>query len=279
MPRFNKEYLQQIIIEKLIKNSIPRLNAIGYFDTTKPRRSGEILSDKNAIFQKAITKSLSALIKSDEASDKIIKMHPKQVLRYIQEAIQTGSKDTNRKEKKHIKAEVTDTGKLPMGYEYIEKGKCYKKKHLEELEERQKERDYPTVKWQMRSLGEVIEMPANIIDDETGDEYEGIEYIQVSEAKEDFEDKEEKRDNKEFLINVINKLSSKCRNLINEYRRRDKKKIRSKIRKQNNKEKEDPFFKRWADDINVNYDTLKGRYKRCVDALEAKYKEEEAAIA
>ena len=67
------------------------------------------------------------------------------------------------------------------------------------------------------------------------------------EVIQNYEEKENKKDMFEILSARINQLSTKCKNLLNEYK--------SRI---------DPSMTLWAEEKGVDYSNLKLNYHRCV---------------
>ena len=256
MTKFNKEDLHQIFLEKYDQIPKFKLYKIGYLDTAKQAIGNVVLSDKYEHFHNAYVKTYKALVINDLEKGKIINMHPNQLFNYIETALNTLAKDYKRKEELPLKAVVIETGFLLPGFQFIKRNRSYKKKDILQLESYQKLQKVEVVKYYLRSIGQIEVAPTH--DGKTGEEIIGDEVVETYESKRLFNEQEEKNLNIEELLHNISKLSSKCRDLINEWRKRDR-------------EDRKFSFKIWSLEKEMNLDTLKGQYKRCIDSLIAMY--------
>ncbi|SVD27199.1 uncharacterized protein METZ01_LOCUS380053, partial [marine metagenome] len=127
MPKFNDEYLEKIFEEKFKEIPKDRLKKIGYVDLTelKKRNLDETLENKIEKFNTAFLKVKKALVFNDDQG-KILDMHPQELLKYLNKALETGEVDVIRKENKHLKAIVYEVGKPLIGFEFIKKDGIYK---------------------------------------------------------------------------------------------------------------------------------------------------------
>ncbi len=248
-----KDYLTQIYHEKFYKLS-DKFKNLGFIKPTE-NQGGNVdiaLTEKNEKFNAAAEDVQKALVNDPE--EKIITMSDKHFYNYFKSALESNRKDMIKKETKHLRAKITDTGKLPMGFEGFEKGKTLKKKDIEQLEEIQESQGLPTVKYSLITEGEIVEMPGTF-ENNKGETIDGDEKIEDDVAMSQFNEEEEKKEKLNLLAYGLKILDYACQKIIKEKILREK-------------QTEMPFtWSQWSKEKKESKETLKSRYFRCEEKL------------
>ena len=248
-----KEYLTKIYHDKFNKLS-DKFKNLGF---TKPTENqggnvNKTLTEKNEEFNAAAKNVQQALVNDPE--EKIINMSDKHFYNYFKAALKSNRKDTIKKDTKHLKANIIDTGKLPMGFENFQKGKTLKKKDITQLEKFQESQGLPTVKYNLITEGEIVEMPGTE-ENKKGETIDKADKIESDEAIRQFNEEEEKKEKLNLMEYGIKILNDACQKLIKEKILREK-------------QTEIPFtWSRWSEEKKESKETLKSRYFRCEDEL------------
>ncbi|MDC0057962.1 hypothetical protein OAJ21_02045 [Pelagibacteraceae bacterium] len=252
-----KEYLLNLFLEKFNEISdSEELKMLGFVDN-KNINTKKQFNEKQADFNGAFADVQQALVNDPE--EKIKSMNAKDLINYLRRAIKTNTIDEYKKDSKHLRVFVMDTGELFDDFKHIKKNHYYKKREIEKLLKQQESLKVNTIKYYLVSIGEIINLP-NQLKNDYPNESPIEDRLSGWKATENFKYNEEKKDNIQELKNKINSLSTNCKNLIEEWI------IKEKM-------DQDFNFKKWAIDRKVNYDTLKVQYKRCLDSLKLTYSE------